>query len=254
MTCLDLRPYAYLLCKLAISLAAVALCTLLVGCPGQSYSCGTADANHCYGIVTWSDNVTGLSMELTAVDLTSGNIFIDDETWLIDYFASGDPNSGAYWVEAGETNDGLGTEYFFAENKTYWGFQSYDLGAVAPSDIHAGNWIAFKIEQDSKDTTQWNVTISRAKDGTVLFTGQSTENPMTPNTVIEGQELAGSSGAQAPLAVFSDNRVVKAGKSKVQTNDGTVRRDNPPNADWFPGNNKPSQTSNGGLFFTDCCG
>jgi hypothetical protein len=192
-------------------------------------------------------------MELTAVPLTSGDNFIDDEGWLIDYFASGDPTKGAYWVETGETNDGVGTEYFWAENKLYWGYMQYDLGPVSQHDLNHGTWIAYKVDQDSKTPSTWNVTISDAKTGSVLFTGQSTGNSMSPNTVIEGQELAGSQGAQAPIAFFSQNAIIHGKKTTIQTSDGTPTANHPPTADWFPGNNKPSQTTNGGIWFTDCC-
>jgi hypothetical protein len=75
---------------------------------------------------------------------------------------------------------------------------------------------------------------------------------MTPNTVIEGQELAGSNSAQAPLAFFSYSAVYNGSTKTLRSADGTVRADHPPNANWWSGN-KPSQTSTGGLFFTDCC-
>lgn len=236
----------------AIETAAGALACLLSACGGQSYSCGTPDANHCYGTVSWNGTPTGLSMELTMVPLTSGDIFIDDEAWLIDYFASGNPLSGAYWVETGIWNEGYGTDYFWANNVPTWGFMSYDLGPVAQADLDRANWIAFKINQNAQTSSQWDVTISRPSNGSVLFSQSSTGNPMTPNTIIEGQELAGSQNAQAPLAFFGNSAFIQGGTTTLRTNDGTVRADHPPNAGWWP-LSKPSQTTNGGLFFTDCC-
>jgi hypothetical protein len=224
----------------------------LSGCSGQSYSCGTPDANHCYGVVSWSGSPTGFSMEVTAVALASGNIFVDDEGWLVDYFAQGNPLAGAYWVETGEINEGAGTDYFWANNTANDGFMSYDLGPVAQSDIHSGAWIAYRINQDSRISAQWNVTISRAATGTMLYSAQSTETSMTPNTVIEGQELAGEQGAQAPLAFFSENSVIHGSTIEFQSTDGTVTANRPPNAGWL-GTDTPSQTGNGGMFLTDCC-
>ena len=238
------------LARVTFGAIAIGAALLSSGCSGAPYSC---DKNHCYGTVSWSVAATGISMELTAVPLTSGDNFIDDEGWLIDYFASGDPNTGAYWVETGETNDGFGTEYFWAENKLYWGYMQYDLGPVSQHDLDHATWIAYKVEQDSKTPSSWNVTISDAKSGSVLFTGQSTENSMSPNTVIEGQELAGSQGAQAPIAFFSQNAIINGKKTTFQTSDGTPTANHPPTAGWWPGNNKPSQTKNGGTWFTDCC-
>ena len=233
-----------------LSTLAIVTALLLSGCSGAPYSC---DMNHCYGTVAWSGAATGFSMELTAVPLTSGDNFIDDEGWLIDYFASGDPTKGAYWVETGEANDGAGTEYFWAENKAYWGYMQYDLGPVSQHDLNHATWIAYKVEQDSKTPSSWNVTISDAKSGSVLFTGQSTENSMSPNNVTEGQELAGHQGAQAPIALFSENAIINGKKMTFQTSDGASTVNEPPNAGWFPGNKKPSQTTNGGTWFTDCC-
>jgi hypothetical protein len=225
---------------------------LLSGCGGQSYSCGTADADHCYGTVSWAGSPTGFSMELTAVPLTSGDIFIDDEGWLVDYYNTGNPLSGAYWVEAGETNQGFGTQYFWANNSAEWGFESYMLGPVASSDLNTAAWIAFKITQDSTTSSSWDVTISRAATGEVLYTEQAVDTPMSPNTILAGQELAGSQNAQAPLAFFSQNKTIRNGSATFETTDGTVRADHPPNAGWWF-NSAPSQTSQGGIFFTDCC-
>ncbi len=79
---------------------------------------------------------------------------------------------------------------------------------------------------------------------------------MTPNTVIEGQELAGQQDAQAPLAFFSYNAAIQGSKAVLRTTNGTVTAARPPNAGWWLGPNPsltPSQTTNGGTFFTDCC-
>jgi hypothetical protein len=75
---------------------------------------------------------------------------------------------------------------------------------------------------------------------------------MPPNTVIEGQELAGEQDAQAPLAFFSENEIYQGSAGTVTTSDGTVRDDKPPNAGWFL-TDTPASTNDGGTFFTDCC-
>jgi hypothetical protein len=232
--------------------AAMALAGALSGCSGQTYSCGNPEGGHCYGTVQWTGAPSGLSAEITMVPLTSGDIFIDDEVWLVDYFAPGDPLAGAYWVETGIWNEGYGTDYFWANNVPTWGFMSYDLGPVAQDDLDHANWIAFKIKQNAQTASQWDVTISRASNGSVLFSPSSTGNQMSPTTIIEGQELAGSQNAQAPLAFFGFSSVIQGGATSLRTNDGSVRADHPPNAGWWP-LSKPSQTNNGGLFFTDCC-
>ena len=228
------------------------LVTMMIsGCAGQSYSCGTSNADHCYGTVTWTGSPTGLSMEETPVPLTSGDIFIDDEAWLIDYGTEANLDDTS-WVETGEWNQGSGTDYFWAYSTGGdSGFMSYALGPVAQSDTK-GAWIAYQVRQDPKAPSQWNVTISRAASGTVLYAPPSADNPMIPNTVEEGQELAGQQDAQAPLAFFSENEVFQGSAETLRTSDGTVRHDRPPNAGWF-GTDTPSGTNDGGLFFTDCC-
>lgn len=249
--------------RVRASAAGLAACLLVLammisGCAGQSYSCGTATANHCYGVVKWSGSPTGFSMEETPVALTSGSILVDDEGWLVDYPPVGNVLD-ASWVETGEENEGYGTVYFWADNTPFDGFMTYPLGSVAPSD-ERGAWIAYTIRQDASTPTQWDVTISRAASGTVLYSAAASEIPMKPNAVEEGQELAGQQDAQAPLAFFSYNEVFQGSAETVQTNDGTVQADRPPNAGWL-GSDTPSNTSSpsnpeygtGGLFFTDCC-
>jgi hypothetical protein len=200
-------------------------------------------------------------MELTPVSLNSGDIFIDDEGWLIDYGPS--PGSPMSWVEAGIENVNAlyygstgTTNYFWAYGLNYGSptgvFMEYPLGAVSPSDISRGSWIAFQIKQHPKKAATYDVTISEAASGTPLYTESCASCSMTPNTILEGQELAGSSNAQAPLAFFSYNSSITGSSTTIQSSDGTVTAAHPPNAGWFPGN-KPSETSNGGMFFTDCC-
>ena len=108
-------------------------------------------------------------------------------------------------------------------------------------------------------SSTWNVTISRPATGEVVYKAACTDNSMTPTKVIEGQELAGSNGAQAPIVFFTHNAEIKASKKTNRTADGTVCKGPspacpgaPPNAGWWVGE-KPSTSPNGGTFFTDCC-
>jgi hypothetical protein len=249
---------------LMAALVILALTCVLPGCSGQSYSCGTADTNHCYGIVNWTGSYSGVSTEMTVVPLASGDIFVDDEEWLVDYFSTGDALSSAYWVETGIWNEGFGTDYFWANNTANAGFMSYDLGPVSQADLNADAQIVFTLHQDSATPSQWNVTISRPA-GPVLFMEASTDNPMTPNTVIEGQELAGSSGAEAQLAFFEKNAFFQGNTKTIQSTDGTVcvgeattsvpcpSKSPPPMAGWWPTLAPSVSSSDGGYFFTWCC-
>jgi len=249
----------------SIAVAAIALTFVLPGCSGQSYSCGTPGANHCYATVNWTGSFSGVSTEMTVVPLSSGDIFVDDEEWLVDYFSTGDALTSSYWVETGIWNEGYGTDYFWANNTANDGFMSYDLGPVSQADLNADAQIVFTLHQDSATPSQWNVTIARPA-GTVLFTAASTDNPMTPNTVIEGQELAGSSNAEAPLAFFEQNAFFQGNTKTIQSTDGTVcvgpattsvpcpnPKQPPPMGGWFPSLAPTVPSSDGGYFFTWCC-
>jgi hypothetical protein len=85
-----------------------------------------------------------------------------------------------------------------------------------------------------------------------MFTAQSSDNDMKPDSVEEGLEVAGSQNARASIALFSQNSVIENGTTSFRTTDGLVEADHPPNAAWL-GTATPSQTSNGGIFLTDCC-
>jgi hypothetical protein len=187
-------------------------------------------------------------MEETPVALTSGNIFVDDEAWLVDY--SSGPTS---WVETGEVNEGYGTDYFWAYSTGgVSGFMTYDLGAVSPSDMN-GTWIAYQIRQSPGESAGWAVTISRAASGTVLYAPSPADVTMTPNTVIEGQELAGEENAQAPIAFFTENSVFQGSTETLQTTAGTVTDASPPNGAWLGSDTPSPATTDGGMFVTDCC-
>jgi hypothetical protein len=245
--------------------AAIAfLAFVFAGCTGTSYNCGpgappcnTSSDQHCYGQVTWSGSANGFSMELTAVSLNPGDGFIDDEGWLVDY--PGGAENGMSWVETGELNEGFSTDYFWAYGE-HWcqdaqQFMFFDLGPVAPADLTNNTWIAYQVQQDSKTPSTWNVTISYAQTGQVLFSEAATGVSMSPNTVIEGQELQGTTGASAKLAFFSYNEISHGGTESFESNPGTVASGNPPHAGWWP-DSDPTQTYGsgiGGIFFTWCC-
>jgi hypothetical protein len=236
--------------RAAFGAIVIGFASLLPGCGGQTYSCGGPASDHCYGIVTWKGKPTGFAMEMTAVALNGGDIFIDDEGWLVQHFPKTDPPS-AHWVEVGENNEGVSTIYFFAEDSTAGGFMFFDLGPVAQSDIDAATWIAYTVAQNATPTI-WDVTVSNASTGIVMFKTQSNDNDMKPESVEEGLEVAGTQNARASIALFSQNSVIQNGTTSLRTTNGLVEADHPPNAAWL-GTATPSQTSNGGIFLTDCC-
>lgn len=239
--------------RAAITAILLIAAALLAGCYGQSYSCGppgaptTSTTGTCYGTVSWSGysvTPTGLSMELTAVTLTGGDGWVHEKARLVDNSTPGG------WVEVGELNEGSATDYFYAYTSSELGLWAVDLG---PADgLNTNAWTKYEINQDSKTPSTWNITISRVSDGTVLATGKATDDPMTPDTVIEGLELDGHHNAQAPLAFFAHNQVIQGSKKTYQTSDGSIRSDNPPTAGWWD-DLKPSTTTNGGQLQTNCC-
>jgi hypothetical protein len=252
-------------CFRVLGAVTLALTTLLLGCGGQSYNCGpgappcgTKSDQHCYGTVSWTGSFTGFSMELTAVALTSGDGFVDDEGWLVDY--PGGSENGMSWVETGQINEGVNTDFstdYFWAYGTDWchpdeQFTWFDLGPVAQNDLTNNTWIAYKINQDPTTPSTWNITISYAQTGVVLFSETAPGVSMNPNTVTEGQELQGTNSAEAKLAFFGSNAFYKGATKTYWTTDGTVASGNPPHAGWWPGS-KASETGNGGLFFTWCC-
>jgi hypothetical protein len=246
-----------------LGVTACALALLLSACSGKTYSCGNSSTNHCYGIVSWTDTADGFSLQMTPAPLTSGDISIDDEGWLIQNYVPDCPGA-ACWVETGVDNtnltqsNGFGTTvYFWGSGTAASGPQYYYLGDVPPGDFK--QWIQFDVRQDSKTPSTWNVTISRPASGEVVYKAACTENLMAPNTVIEGQELAGTNDAQAPIVFFTHNAEIKGSKKTDWTTDGTVCLGPspacpgpPPNAGWWAGE-KPSTSPHGGTFFTDCC-
>lgn len=220
---------------------------------------------HCYGTVAWAGVYpSGFSMEVTAVPLTGGDGFVDDEGWLAESgvnsgACAGPEENGANWVETGEISSGSGTEYFWANCTPAAGFMQYYLGPVVQSDLNANTWIAYKIVQDPQTRSTWNITISRAATGDLLYTAASTDNAMVPNTITEGSELAGQQGAETPIALFSYNAMIQEQNTNLWTIDGTLRSDNPPYAGWVPLiqpppnpviSDSPSHSTTGGLFYT----
>jgi hypothetical protein len=207
----------------------------------------------------WPGSFTGLSTEITAVPLTSGDDSVDDEAWLLD-------ESTLTWVETGEINvnaiyygGGVGTTYFWAYGTPGDQSMNYYLGPVSQSDLNNNAWIGYRINQDATVSSTWNVTIWEASTGTTLYSPSLPGYSMSPNWILEGQELAGSNGAEAQFAFFGQNAFFRSGKMSFQTSDVPAYMGTspsypgpPPHAGWWPAS-KPSQIANGGLFFTWCC-
>ncbi|HZD49259.1 MAG TPA: hypothetical protein VE178_10985, partial [Silvibacterium sp.] len=121
----------------------------------------------------------------------------------------------------------------------------------------------FMIIKDARVSPQvfqvwvYNTSLSTLYQGTSVA---SNGNPMSANSIHIGQELAGTQGASAGNAQYTRNiwAVQTLGPEYVfwynrQTDEGSVRSDNPPFGSWSinPSNPPPPE---GGEFTTHCCG
>jgi hypothetical protein len=163
------------------------------------------------------------------------------------------------WVEAGYFfTDGSGSaQYFWADGRPM-NTSTFNLHILGSTDS-VGVTNHYMIIKDGRNGPGiFQVWVYN--DGlSTLYQGTSTSNTMTGNRVIIGQELAGSNGASADNANFTRNiwAVQALGPEYVfwynrQTDDGSVRSDNPPFASWTidPSTRPPPE---GGQFTTHCC-
>jgi len=98
---------------------------------------------------------------------------------------------------------------------------------------------------------QWSVQII---GHSTSFGGTSKSNPIAPNAIQIGQELAGFGGANAPKALFEDNEYLSASTGwTYQTVDGKIdyygAPNNPPWAGWDQGHD-PIHYPYGGVLYT----
>jgi hypothetical protein len=229
-----------------------------------TYSCGSADKNHCYGIAEWDDptEIFAVSTTLSPVNLycKSCNGFIDDETWLVDRTSAQCQKSKFHmcWVEVGfEREEGRkNTDFFWADNRAGHGFAEHWLGAIngITDDLQL---LLVKDTERSADSTTYLVFILSANFNQVSFySGKSTKNSMTPTAQLIGQELEGSKGASADPEIFLHTQVsntpdqfVQSGALVERSTNGGVVSDNPPLGAWLA---QPTSLP-GGAFVTACC-
>ena len=167
-------------------------------------------------------------------------------------------NDGNCWVEAGylaDNNAGNCVQayalcYFWADNRPGGGFHEHNR--LLPSD-DVGTNTQFIIERDQYNSSYWYVSIYTANNGDGDFFGTSTNNLIYPQDIQIGMELAGSSGAHAPFAYFSQNGWESSGhygSFNWQGNSGSWFQKNPPvNSGWdYP----PNGSNQGGIWDTQC--
>jgi hypothetical protein len=238
-------------------------------CHAAKYSCGNGTSGHCYGVNSWSEQTQYFG---SYVDLQEPSMncpsncggFVDNEMWLIDSKSRAcTANSfGQCWVEAGYiAQAGQGTQFFWADARPQSSstFNLHILGNADP----VGTTNHFMILKDGRVSPQvfqvweYNTSESTLYHGTSVA---SNGNPMNGNTIIIGQELAGTEGASAADAQYTRNiwAVQTLGPEFVfwynrQKDKGSVRSDNPPFASWTIDPSTPPPPE-GGKFTTHCCG
>jgi hypothetical protein len=243
------------------------------------YSCGDpTDGGHCYGEVGWQSQ--GYAAAYTEISQTSMGCppgcggFVDNEMWLIDSKtpACKDSVHGLCWVEVG---------YYFEENADSKQFFWADFrppgqvflggGVLGPvgrddpvgfSDHYAIVEENLLLPGDNFQVNIWNNSLS------TLFRATSVGDPINPNIIVIGQELAGrpvSASAEAHAGIgflfrfasFRNNAFSISGSPMPifwlpQSNDGSVRSDNPPIGRWEVRPSSPGSNP-GGIFITRCC-
>jgi|GEM_PF-526012 len=243
---------------LLLALLASQALSLLNPLVARAYSCGNPSSGHCYGYNYWSmpSGTKGAGTDIVVVHLNCSSCwslgetgFIDNEMWFSNYNNSGCSNLGnACWVEAGyETVSGAFSttvNYFWADNRPGHGFSAHVLAQVPSGDY--GNSAEFSIWQTGSGTWAVNITSPNYN-----YSNSSTSNSMVPNAILIGQELAGTSGASAPIAYFTNNWYYDSNWNfYYQGYEGGVTSQNPPSAWW---DTDPHNSSSGGVFQTSCC-
>jgi hypothetical protein len=220
-----------------------------------SYSCGNVSSGHCYARVYWSRSTSGAYVNIQVVSLYcnpqlcygSNGVnqeigFVDNEMW----FSQG----SSYWVEAGYST--YNTSNFETHNSYYWAdlrpgyaYAEHEIAQV-PAGDYGGN-VSIEIEQGSGNT--YDVFFGSNTWG---YTGYSTSNTMSPNTIWEGEELAGTGGASAPTAAFTSSQWLNGSTWVYQTTSGTVQVTNSSvgNGYWSV---PPNGSNQGGVWDDYCC-
>jgi hypothetical protein len=244
---------------LLLALLASQAISLLNPMIARAYSCGTGSGSgHCYGINFWSmsPGIRGAGTDILVVHLNCSSCwsisetgFVDNEIWLNDYNNSG-CSGNVCWVEAGywTVSGAFSTtvNYFWADNRPGGGLNVHTLAQVPSADY--SDYAEFYIWQNFGWSNKWEVDIDSPN---YYYSNYSTSNSMVADDINIGQELAGTSGASAPTAYFTDNWYYDSNLNfDYQSYEGAVTSNNPPHAAW---DTNPAYSLTGGVFKTWCC-
>lgn len=240
-----------MLTRKSLALLAVAgtfsSCDVLFGSQApHGYACGDTTGDHCYAEAFVGDHTTGFRSTITvAPTFQAGNGLITNELWLNNYTG----NRG--WIELGYKNVvNERPQYFWAQmNPEGFVFTFHDIAPVPDAEL--GTRVTFDVHQIGPDqfllsidggVTRWSQTIALS-----LWTGTA------GGYVALGQELGGTDGGQASLALFVDNMVYDqafAPRFAAAQDRPSESLDGPPYGGWLE---VPDAGNRGGVFSTRCC-
>ena len=203
--------------------------------------------------MTGRGGTTGDATTISVVHLSAGDGVIDDETWIVQaHDNTGD--CGAYdacWIEAGYANKGSDEFFYWADVRpcSCGGYHEFDSAALQSGDY---SYVNIGIYRTSSST--WAVNVFGADTS---LSGTSTGQTYSPSDILIGQELGGTSGANAPEAYFTSNEWRDGGANwhEQAVNgqldpcfNGVCTNNNPPWSGWVRGENPPNYL--GGNFYT----
>jgi hypothetical protein len=247
---LKLNPSAHRRLVSAGAILVVALTSCQSGpiLPGNApaaapYTCGTLSSGHCYAeLLVDPGHLRGYRTQiLVTTQLAPGNGFIDNEFWL-------NPYGGTGWLEMGyEYHPVYRMTYFWAEDRQDGYFIAHEIADVDPLDD--GNYATFDIHETATDTFSISLTSKK-----VSYSYSNTNFPLFGSTasgwVAMGQELAGTTGAQAPFVLYLFNTYYDTNLAKHYITGGTPVLAKPPYGGWLQA---PASGNQGGAWSTWCC-
>ena len=211
----------------------------------QIYNCGTVSSGHCYSEALLGDHLAGFRTTFTVVQqFLPGDGFVTNEFWLTNYQG----NDG--WIELGYQVNSIELKYFWAVLDPDTGiFTKHDIGPIPPEEV--ATRVVFDIHQTAEDT--FVISIDGSKTHFATTAHVNLWDGSYGGHVKMGQELAGSKGAAASLAMFVENQVYDSSSRRrfATAGDGPSEKvDKPPYGGWMQ---QPAVGNQGGVFSTYCC-
>ena len=204
------------------------LAVALVGCGGTQiptgYSCGDVTRKHCYAKATLGDHITGFTARIGVADgISPGDGFVTNELWLNNY------TGVSSWIEVGyQQNSVERLHYFWAMNDENGVFTKESIADVPAQEKSTS--VYFDVHQIAPDSFRVSVQGSATHFTKVIAV--HLWNGSSGGYAGVGQELAGTSGASAPNAQFTDMATYTNGTRSPVTAVSLVV-DQPPNAGWL---------------------